>query len=183
MTRYASITKIIDLFLEMNYYSYKCEYLTNQDRKMSKERQEAIKELIKNSCISDQKQLAQLLTEKYGLQTNQTVISRDLRRLGATKKQVNGSLVYKLPEIDVNAELLKLALIDIDHNESMIVIKTHPGLADFVGDCIDDFAELGVLGCLSGENTVFVTPKSIKQIEKTYDALCNRFHFKQKKKL
>ncbi len=81
----------------------------------------------------------------------------------------------------MQSEILKLALIDITHNESMIVIKTYPALADFVGDRIDEVEEeLEVLGCLSGENTVFVTPKSVKNIKKTYEALCTKLKFKKK---
>lgn len=144
-------------------------------------RQEAIKELVKKMTISDQKQLVDLLKEHYEIETNQTVVSRDLRKLGVIKKIVGGSLSYEMPEIDVSAEILKLALVDINRNESMIVIKTHPGLADFVGDCVDEHNDLEVLGCLAGENVVFVTPLSIKNIQRTYEKLCEKFHFKKKK--
>jgi len=47
------------------------------------------------------------------------------------KKIRNDVLVYELPGIDIQTEILKLALVDIIHNEAMIVIKTQPGLADF----------------------------------------------------
>ena len=144
-------------------------------------RQKAIKELVKKTAISDQKQLVELLAEHYGIETNQAVVSRDLRKLGVIKKTIHGILSYEMPEVDISAEILKLALVDIDHNESLIVIKTHPGLADFVGDCVDQYNDLEVLGCLSGENVVFVTPKSIKNIDKTYENICEKFHFKKKK--
>ena len=144
-------------------------------------RQKAIKELVKKTAISDQKQLVELLAEHYGIETNQAVVSRDLRKLGVIKKTIHGILSYEMPEVDISAEILKLALVDIDHNESLIVIKTHPGLADFVGDCVDQYNDLEVLGCLSGENVVFVTPKSIKNIDKTYENIYEKFHFKKKK--
>ncbi len=94
---------------------------------------------------------------------------------------VNGVLAYEMQDVDVAAEILRLALVDINHNESMIVIKTQPGLADFVGDCIDQYKDLEVLGCLAGENVVFVAPKSIKNIHKTYEKVCSKFHMKKKK--
>lgn len=145
----------------------------------TKFRQDAIQELVQKMTISDQNQLIELLNSHYKIETNQAVISRDLRKLSITKKIINGSLVYSLPDIDVSAEILKLALVDIDYNESIIVIKTHPALADFVGDRIDQYDDLEVLGCVSGENTVFVTPKSTQAIEKTYRAICEKFHFKK----
>lgn len=143
-------------------------------------RQNAIKELVKKLAISDQKQLVELLMSHHQIETNQTVVSRDLRKLGIVKREIKGVLSYDLPDIDVTAEILKLALVDISHNETMIVIKTHPALADFVGDCVDEHDDLDVLGCLGGENVVFVTPKSIKNIAETYKKICEKFHFKKK---
>ncbi len=143
-------------------------------------RQKAIRELVKKMTISDQNQLVALLKEHYAIEANQAVISRDLRKLGVVKKMINGVLTYELPDVDVSTEILRLALIDILHNETTIVIKTYPGLADFVGDCVDQHQDLDVLGCLAGENVVFVTPKSIKNIHKVYEKLCEKFHFKKK---
>lgn len=153
--------------------------MNNKDHAES--RQKAIKELVKRIAVSDQKQLVQLLKEHYGIEANQTVVSRDLRKLGIVKKMVKGSLSYEIQEVDISAEILKLALVDITHNESMIVITTYPGLAPFVGDCIDQHEDLEILGCLAGENVVFVTPKSIKNIRKSHEQICEKFHFKKKR--
>lgn len=143
-------------------------------------RQKIIRKIVKKQAVSDQNQLVELLREE-GIDANQAVVSRDLRKLGIVKKMVQGAFVYEAPELDVAAEILRLALVDIDYNESMIVIKTHPALADFVGDCIDQYSDLDIMGCLAGENTVFVAPKSIKTIRQTYEKLCERFNFKKKK--
>lgn len=150
------------------------------NKKDAASRQKAISALVKKRAISDQNQLVMLLKEEYGIEANQAVISRDLRKLGVVKKSVNAVLCYEMPNVDVSAEILRLALVDINHNESMIVIKTHPALADFVGDSVDQYDDLDVLGCLSGENVVFVTPKSIKNIHKTYEKICEKFQFKKK---
>lgn len=150
-------------------------------KNIAESRQAAIQELVKKRTVSDQKQLVELLWEHYKIETNQAVVSRDLRKLGMIKKMVNGALIYELPDVDVSAELLRLALIDINYNESMIVIKTYPALAGFVGDCLDQLEDLEILGCLAGENAVFVTPKSTKHIQKTYEKICDKFHFKKNK--
>lgn len=148
-------------------------------KKGAASRLEAIKELIRKQEVSDQKQLVELLKEQYQLETNQAVVSRDLRKLGIVKKVIKGVLSYELPETDVAAEILRLALIDIAHNDSMIVIKTHAGLADFVGDFIDQLEEGEILGCLAGENTLFVTPTHIKNIRSVYEKLCVQLYFKK----
>ena len=145
-------------------------------------RQIAIKELITTQQVSDQNQLVGFLKKHHRIATNQAVVSRDLRKMGIVKKLVNGVLTYEIPESDVRAEILRLALVDITHNETMIVITTHPGLADFVGDCLDQHDDLGLLGCLSGENVVFAVPESIKKIDKTCRAIREKFHFKKGEK-
>lgn len=147
----------------------------------AEDRQNAIKELISKEPISEQMTVVSLLLEKFGIETNQAVVSRDLRKLGVTKKLIKGEMVYDLPTTDPTVEILKLAIIDVQHNEVMIVIKTQPALADFVGDYIDHYTDLDILGCLGGENVVFVTPRSIKNIEQVYQTLCQKIHFKKNK--
>lgn len=142
-------------------------------------RQKAIKDLVSRMAISDQKQLVELLKAHHNIEANQAVVSRDLRKLGIVKKEIKGSLRYELPILDVTAEILRLALVDISYNEAMIVITTHPGLADFVGDCVDSHSDLEILGCLSGENVVFVSPKSTRKIKQTYEKLCEKLFFKK----
>lgn len=143
-------------------------------------RKKAIENLIKKNAISDQHQLITLLLQEYGIETNQAAISRDLRTLGVIKKNINGIMIYEVGDVDATKEILRLALIEINYNEVMIVIKTRSGLASFVGDYVDQQPDLEVIGCLAGENVVFVIPKSIKNIEKIYESVCESFHFKQK---
>lgn len=142
-------------------------------------RQQQIKKLITEKSISDQNQIVDLLREKYGIETNQTVVSRDLRKLGVIKKMLNGVMVYEMSKIDIQTEILRLALVDIEHNEAMIVIKTQPGLAAFVGDRLDQCNDLNILGCLAGENVVFIAPKKISELVDTFNAICKKFQIKK----
>ncbi len=146
----------------------------------AKKRQDAIVDLLQKMAISDQNQLVELLQKHHKITSNQVTVSRDLRKLGVVKQCINDNLIYSLPQTDVKTEILKLALVDISYNETLIVIKTYPGLAAFVGDYIDQNQDLEVLGCLAGENTVFVTPKSVKEIKQAYQALCQTLKFQKK---
>lgn len=141
-------------------------------------RQQAVKELVAKEPISDQKQLVERLQAHYGIETNQAAVSRDIRTLGIVKKQVKGTLIYELPETDVRTEILRLGIIDVQFNEAMIVITTYPGLAPFVGDSLDQTPNLGLLGCLAGENVIFAAPVSVKDIPDVYKTLCKFLHFK-----
>lgn len=142
-------------------------------------RQEAIKSLIKSHPVENQEMLVDLLKKEYEIETNQSVVSRDLRELGVTKHKFKDVMIYELKEIDINKEILRLGVIDVVHNESLIIVKTLGGLAPFVGDFLDQHMSQGILGTLAGENVVFVSPSSTKNIAKIYEAVCLLMHFKK----
>lgn len=145
-------------------------------------RQKAIEELLISEAVSDQNRLVELLLTRYNIETNQAVVSRDLRKLGVVKKQVNNSLIYEMPTADVNIEILKLAVLNVTHNEVMILVTTRPGLAAFVGDYLDKCTDIEIAGCIAGENMIFVMPQSIKNITRTFRSLCRAISFKIEEK-
>ena len=142
-------------------------------------RKEAIKELIKKHPVENQDMLVDLLKKKYAIETNQSVVSRDLRELGVTKHTFQNTMIYEFKELNISKEICRLGVLDIVHNESMIVVKTLAGLAPFVGDFVDAQTDIGVLATLAGENVVFVMPQSVKHITKTFDAVCQALYFKK----
>lgn len=148
-------------------------------KKNIRERQQAIKELIKSHPIEDQETLVELIKKKYRIETNQSIVSRDLRQMGVSKHLVNNRMIYELKEYDASREILRLAIIEVDHNETLVVIKTLPGLADFVGDYLDMQEELPILGNIAGENTLFVAPRAKTSISTLYKQICQALYFKE----
>ncbi len=147
--------------------------------KKNNKRQHAIAQLIKTQPIEDQQSLITLIKERYGLETNQTVISRDLRAMGVVKRAVGDKLIYELEEIDASREILRLAVVAVEHNEALIMVKTLPGLASFVGDYLDMQENLEIMGTIAGENMLFVAPKSVKHIEKIYKKISTALYVKE----
>jgi len=141
-------------------------------------RHNAIKEIIEKYQIEDQGSLVSALQKKYNIEATQSIVSRDLHQLGISKRNIKGKMLYDLPKINLEKEILTLAITDILYNESVIIIKTIPGIADFVGDFVDLQKNIGVIGSLSGENTVLIIPKSVKKIKQTYAKLCQTLYFK-----
>jgi len=135
------------------------------DKKEVKNRQAAIAELVSERDVQDQKELVDLLEDIYGIETNQSAISRDLRALGISKRPIGDKLVYAPKAVDVQKELLRKAVKNVVYNNSLIVVKTAAGFADMVGDFLDD-SKLELLGTIAGENTVFVSPREEKNIKK-----------------
>lgn len=142
------------------------------------QRHHAIRELINEHPIEDQETLVHLLEKEYGLETNQSIVSRDLRQLGASKHLVNGRMIYELTKTDVQREILRLAILSIDYNDALIVIKTFPALASFVGDYLDMQEDLPMLGNIAGENTIFVTPAKGTTTESLFKDLSAALYYK-----
>ena len=141
-------------------------------------RHKAVLELIGQYPIEDQESLGQMLLEKYTIQVNQSIISRDLRQLGIIKKLTNNRMLYELPEQDPTSEMLKIAVIAVTHNESLIVLKTRDGMASFVSEYLDQQENTSILATLAGENTVLVVPFSSKTIKTTYVTVRSLIGFK-----
>lgn len=144
-------------------------------------RQDAIKELVKSRAIENQQQLLGLLEETYGIESNQSIISRDLMALGILKQPYKNKIIYELPSENASKEILRLGVHLIVHNETLIIIHTLKGLPAFIGDYLDQQKDLDILGTLAGENIIFVAPTSVKDIAKTYENVCQALFYKQDK--
>lgn len=132
-------------------------------------RLQALRKLLFKEDASTQDELRDEL-EKLKYEVNQSTISRDLRKLGAIKMiDASGRTVYRLAEemAPVRAPSGLGGLVtDISHNGIMVVVHTSPGSASLVARQIDQLrSSNGVLGTIAGDDTVFVCPKSPKEIE------------------
>ncbi len=136
--------------------------------KREKDVVEALKSLLFEREASTQEELC-LVLEKQGYEINQSKVSRLLRKVGAIKvKNVLNQTVYSLPREppppSANTPLKDL-VIDILCNETLIVITTSPGSASMVARVLDYYqVSSEILGTLAGDDTIFVAPKSIKEI-------------------
>jgi transcriptional regulator of arginine metabolism len=133
---------------------------------------ESLKKLLVEGSTSTQEDIKQHLT-KLGFEVNQAKISRLLRKIGAIKTSNEyGQIVYCLPKEPAPPSaksLLTNLVIDIERNETLIVIHTSPGSASLFGRVIDhNLVKLNVLGTVAGDDTIIVIPRSVKQIEQTF---------------
>lgn len=136
----------------------------------------AISKIISQQMVETQHDLIDLLHKQFGIETNQAVISRDLKALNVVKKNVQGKRVFALPARDVHEQVLKLGVQDIRKNEIVIVVTVLEGLAPFISDYIDDLT-IDILGSIAGENAIFIVPSSTRNIDEIYNRLCKELHF------
>ena len=134
-------------------------------------RQQRLLELINSGAVRSQTELLEgLLAE--GITVTQATLSRDLVEMQAVKvRTADGHLIYALPGEggDRTAmaapnqaagskleRLLGELLVSADSSANLVVLRTPPGAAQFLGSAIDK-ADLGeVLGTIAGDDTLLV---------------------------
>jgi transcriptional regulator of arginine metabolism len=133
---------------------------------MKKERQEKIKEIILNNKIDTQEELIKKLKES-GYIATQATMSRDIKELKLTKiSDGSNGYYYVFPhsiranEINKLNDSLTHLIISVNCAMNIIVIKTHAGMAQAVATGIDNIQSDDILGCVAGDDTIFVVTVS-----------------------
>lgn len=129
---------------------------------MKKERQQKIREIVENNRIDTQDELIKKLKE-CGFSATQATMSRDIKELKLSKISdgVNG-YYYVLPTVIGGNDLSKLKaslthlITSVNCAQNIIVIKTLPGMAQAVATAIDNIKSDDILGCVAGDDTIFI---------------------------
>ena len=90
-----------------------------------------------------------------------------------------GEMVYSLPAelgIPTAKSPLRQLVLDVVHNNVMVVIRTSPGAAQLIARLLDSLSKKdGVLGTIAGDDTIFIAPADVSQIEKLRQYVENLF--------
>ena len=150
---------------------------------MKKNRQEKLLDLIARYEIETQEELIQKLQEN-GYDVTQATVSRDIRELKIAKMTTGkGRYRYVLPRriedtpsVKFSAALMD-SIISVSNAGNITVLKTYPGLASAVAAGIDRMKLHQILGCIAGDDTIFVVtvdPESAEALAKqVHDLLKN----------
>ena len=135
----------------------------------------AIQRILSRGDATSQEAIVSRLN-MAGFDINQSKVSRLLRKLGAVKTtNQSGDVVYRLPKEPAPPSLddhIARLIIDIKHNEQLIVIQTSPGSAQLIARVLDHHQnDWGILGSIAGDDTVLVIPKEIPQINALVEQL------------
>ena len=127
-------------------------------------------QILEQGHAHTQQEICAVLSQK-GFEINQTKISRLLHKIGAVKiKDVGGHLVYHRAHEQNPPQknmLISELVLEIEANQTLIVISTQPGSAAMIARLVDfNKNNLNILGTLSGDDTVFVAPRDINAIPK-----------------
>ncbi len=83
-----------------------------------------------------------------------------MNQMGIAKEIYDGQQTYKLrteAQSNYRGSLTDL-VISINHNNSLIVIRTRPGSAMFVAGFLDHECKDILMGTIAGDDTIFAAP-------------------------
>ena len=146
---------------------------------MKRNRQEKMLELISRYEIDTQDELIARLRD-CGFEVTQATVSRDIRELKLTKVLTgHGGYRYVLPpkEPGVAGSKLNRALLEsivmLDVAMNIVVIKTHPGLAQAVAAGVDSLHMPEIVGCVAGDDTLINVTRDVESAEIVCEKLKN----------
>ena len=107
---------------------------------------------------------------------SQSKVSRLLSKFGAVRtRNARQDMVYCLPAelgVPTAKSPLRQLVIDIEHNDVMIIIRTSPGAAQLIARLLDSLSKSdGVLGTIAGDDTIFIAPTDVSKITSTISKL------------
>ena len=127
-------------------------------------RRNAILRLVASGSIRTHEQLSAAL-DAEGIHVSQTTLSRDLRDLGVVKAAEGYHLLDRAaPAVLGERALARVVaefVVESRTAQNLVVLRTPPGGANAVAQCLDDADWSDIVGTIAGDDTIFVaTPDS-----------------------
>jgi len=140
----------------------------------------SFKALLKEEKFSSQGEIVLALQEDGFDNINQSKVSRMLTKFGAVRtRNAKKEMVYCLPAelgVPTTTSPLKNLVLDVDHNDSVVVIHTSPGAAQLIARLLDSLGKTeGILGTIAGDDTIFTTPANGFSVKQLYEAILTLF--------
>ncbi len=136
-----------------------------------KERLQKILEIISEQDIETQDELLQALRAS-GVEVTQATVSRDIRELRLTKTHTSGGRQrYTAVQEgdrglgDKYTRVMQDAVVSVVQAQNILVIKTVSGMAMAVAAALDALKFNEVVGCIAGDDTIFVAVRSNEETE------------------
>ena len=116
---------------------------------MKTNRQNKILEIIEMGEIETQEELIDAL-QREGFNVTQATVSRDIREMKLQKIMTDSGRYKYIVQKPQGA----------DYAMNLVVVKTYPGMAQAVAAGLDAMHIPSVLGCVAGDDTLFLAVRS-----------------------
>lgn len=134
-------------------------------RALKRERQRLLREIVSSQAVSSQHQLVDLLAA-HGFDVTQATVSRDITEMGLVKVAYDGRHIYawpgdlaSLPPADSDERLRRVLAeypIHIGRSGLSLLLVSEAGVANAIGQAIDESTFDEQEGTLAGDNTILV---------------------------
>ncbi|WNO62154.1 transcriptional regulator ArgR [Rheinheimera sp. MMS21-TC3] len=140
----------------------------------------AFKAILKTEGYGSQSEIVEALKNDGFDNISQSKISRMLSKYGAVRiRNAKQEMVYTLPaelSVPTTQSPLRQLVLEIEHNDVMIIVRTSPGAAQLIARLLDSIGKAeGVLGTIAGDDTIFIAPQSVKNINFTLKNITELF--------
>ena len=116
------------------------------------QRQEAIRRVVRAERVKTQRALVELLKDE-GFECTQATVSRDITEMGLRKLPEG---MYVLAE-DLHLQRMVADLVrDVKRSSNLVLVKAQSGTAPGVAAALDAAELEGILGSVSGDDTILV---------------------------
>lgn len=142
----------------------------------------AFKALLKEERFGSQGEIVDALKLEGFESINQSKVSRMLTKFGAVRtRNAKMEMVYCLPAelgVPTVTSPLRELVLDIDHNDAIVVIHTGPGAAQLIARLLDSLGKAeGILGVVAGDDTIFITPTMSITTPQLFESVCDLFDY------
>lgn len=145
-------------------------------------RQSRILQIVKTQNIGTQGELVDALKD-VGMSVTQATVSRDIKELGIIKV-ATASGEQKYVPMNQSGEgasgrfmkVFREAVISIHTADSLVIIKTLPGMAQAAASALDSMHLETLIGTIAGDDTIFVANPSPKDAKKMQAHLVTLSH-------
>ena len=144
---------------------------------MKNRRHFMIMDLIGKMRIETQEELCEQLRHQ-GFNVTQATVSRDIKEMGLIKIPDESGYYYSLPgsqEVKTSPgkvrQVFRAMVMHIDFSDNIVVIKTTPGAAQSAALLVDHAHFPEVIGCVAGDDTIFVVVKPKEATESIAEKL------------
>lgn len=129
-------------------------------------RQSRILQIVKTQDIATQGELVDALNEA-GITVTQATVSRDIKELGIIKVATASGEQKYVPMAQSGEgssgrfmKVFREAVISIHTADSIVVIKTLPGMAQAAASALDSMYLQSLIGTIAGDDTIFAANPS-----------------------
>ncbi|MCR5302624.1 MAG: arginine repressor [Lachnospiraceae bacterium] len=139
---------------------------------MKNYRHQKIMEIIQQSQVETQEELAQLL-RMAGFDVTQATVSRDIRQLNLRKVPMPSGRQCYAPsseresfDKDRLVGILRAGFVSMEPASNILVIKTISGMAMAVAAAIDGLSIPKMVGCIAGDDTIMCAIRSVDDMDR-----------------